>query len=292
MKKFILFNIILTAFTTVFAQKGWITPDPVNLDDSITIWVDIKKCERQQLAGSTDPLYMWTWAPKEHPVGHPLHNGTWGASNDALRFTSAGNDIWFYRMIPTKFYECTKADLYSKGINLLLKKKDGTGTVSGGEDKTEDITIKIDMPVSGPKKFFPFPGLVLKDTLSVSPEDVLSITYDRNLETNDTLRDKSDFYCVVKARYGTGSTEYIYFVDGDKLTAADKNISALVPQMLMKDIGGGKFRFSFIPDKFFESKNPSKLPLLSIKYRIMRGYIRKTYDIVAESPEYWFNTAK
>ena len=292
MKKILLFTAIIFSIGSAVAQKAWITPDPANLDDSITIWVDIKKCERQQLAGTSDPLYMWTWSPKEHPAGHPLNNGTWGASNEALRFTSAGNDIWFYRMIPTKFYECTKADLYSKGINLLLKKKDGTGTVSGGEDKTEDITIKIDMPVSGPKKLYSFPGLVLKDTLSIAPDDVLSIIYDRNIETNDTLRDKSDFYCVVKARYGAGATEFFYFVDGDKLTAAEKNISGLVPQFMMKDIGGGKFRYSFIPSKVFESKNTQGLPLLSVKYRIMRGYIRKTYDIVAESPEYWFNTTK
>ena len=93
MKKFIftLFAICLLA-SKLSAQKAWATPDPINPNDSITIWVDIKKCDRQQLAGTSDPLYMWTWAPKEHPKGHPLHNGTWQASTDALQMRSAGND--------------------------------------------------------------------------------------------------------------------------------------------------------------------------------------------------------
>lgn len=290
MKKSIILTILLSSFSSIFAQKAWLTPDPVNLDDTVTLWVDIKKCDRQQLAGTTDPLYMWTWNPVEHPAGDPLANGTWGNSNEALKMQSAGNDVYFYKMIPTKFYGCTKADLYTKGISLLLKKKDGTGTVSGGEDKTEDLTIKIDMPVSGPKKLYPFPSLALKDTLSISTKDVLTIFYDRTLETNDTLKDKSDFYCVIKARYGTGSTEYFYFINIDNLTAADKQVGNIVPQMKMKDLGNGKFSYSFLVDKLFASKNTSGLPILSVKYKIMRSSIRKTYDMVSESPEYWFNT--
>ena len=292
MKKSILFSIIALTIGSVFGQKVWLAPDPVNLDDSVTIWVDIKKCERQQLVGSTDPLYMWTWNPKEHAVGHPLNNGTWGASNEALKFTSAGNDLWFYRMVPTKFYECTKADLYSKGISILLKKKDGAGTAAAGEDKTEDLILKIDAPVTGPRKLYSFPGLFLKDSLSTSPADVLTIYYDRNLETNDTLKDKTDFYCVVKARYGASNTEYIYFIDIDKLTAADKGVAGVVPQMKMTDLNNGKFRFSFIPNRLFANKNPNNLKITSVKFKIMRGYIRKTYDIVAESPEYWFNSCE
>lgn len=290
MRKSIVFSALFLLLGPAMAQKAWITPDPPNLDDSITLWVDIKKCDRQQLAGTTDPLYMWTWNPKEHPVGHPLNNGTWGNSNDALRFTSAGNDVYFYRMIPTKFYECTKADLYTKGISLLLKKKDGTGSAAAGEDKTEDLIVKIEMPKTGPRKLYSFPGLALKDTLSTTSSEPLTIVYDRNLETNDTLKDKSDFYCVIKARYGTSSTEFFYFIDPENMKAADRQVASLVPQMQMKDMGNGKFSFTFIPDKLFDSKNTNKQKLLSVRYKVMRGNIRKTFDMTAELNEYWFNT--
>ena len=40
------------------------------------------------------------------------------------------------------------------------------------------------------------------------------------------------------------------------------------------------------------NKNPNNLKITSVKFKIMRGYIRKTYDIVAESPEYWFNSCQ
>ena len=137
---------VLMSIGKLVAQKAWATPDPINPNDSITIWVDIKKCDRQQLAGTTDPLYMWTWTPNEHAVGHPLNNGTWQASNDALQMRSAGNDLYFYRMVPTQFYEVTAAELYNNDISLLLKKKDGTGGAAG-EDKTEDLKDKEDFYV-------------------------------------------------------------------------------------------------------------------------------------------------
>lgn len=152
MKKLLfVFTAVLMSVGKLIAQKAWATPDPINPNDSITIWVDIKKCDRQQLAGTTDPLYMWTWTPKEHAKGHPLNNGTWQASNDALQMRSAGNDLYFYRMVPTQFYEVTAAELYNNDISLLLKKKDGTGGAAG-EDKTEDLKIDLAPPVVGPQR--------------------------------------------------------------------------------------------------------------------------------------------
>ena len=43
---------VLMSIGKLVAQKAWATPDPINPNDSITIWVDIKKCDRQQLAGT------------------------------------------------------------------------------------------------------------------------------------------------------------------------------------------------------------------------------------------------
>jgi hypothetical protein len=281
MKQFILTLFAICLFSSkLSAQKAWATPDPINPNDSITIWVDIKKCDRQQLAGTTDPLYMWTWAPKEHPKGHPLHNGTWQASTDALQMRSAGNDLYFYRMIPTQFYEVTAAELYNNDINLLLKKKDGTGGAAG-EDKTEDLKIELAPPVTGPQKISPFPRLAVKDTLSIGANDVLTIQYDRNLETKDTLKDKEDFYVYAKARIGAGAADFVQIVSITKVATA--------PQLAMKNNGNGKFSLSMIPNKFFASVNPGGQKILSVQFQIVRGKIRNSNDTVDGTYEYFLN---
>jgi hypothetical protein len=281
MKKFIFTLFAISLLTSkLSAQKAWATPDPINPNDSITIWVDIKKCDRQQLAGTSDPLYMWTWAPKEHPKGHPLHNGTWQASTDALQMRSAGNDLYFYRMIPTQFYEVTAAELYNNDINLLLKKKDGTGGAAG-EDKTEDLKIELSPPVTGPQKISPFPRLAQKDTLSIGANDVLMIQYDRNLETKDTLKDKEDFYVYAKARIGAGAADFVQIVSITKVATA--------PQLAMKNMGNGKFALSMIPNKFFASVNPGAQKILSVQFQIVRGKIRNSNDTVDGTYEYFLN---
>jgi hypothetical protein len=281
MKKFIftLFAICLLT-SKLSAQKAWATPDPINPNDSITIWVDIKKCDRQQLAGTTDPLYMWTWTPKEHAKGHPLNNGTWQASNVALQMRSAGNDLYFYRMVPTQFYEVTAAELYNNDISLLLKKKDGTGGAAG-EDKTEDLKIDLAPPVTGPQKISPFPRLAQKDTLSIVANDVLTIQYDRNLETKDTLKDKEDFYVFAKARIGAGAADFLQIVPITKVATA--------PQLAMKNMGNGKFALSMIPNKFFASVNPGGQKILSVQFQIVRGKIRNSNDTVDGTYEYFLN---
>jgi len=293
MKKQILITLMMLGSYFANAQKAWIEPDPINPNDSITIWIDLTKCADfggPVLATTTDDLYMWTWRPNEHPTGHPLNNGTWGESNEALKVQKAGNGVVFFKMIPTEFYEVNAAKLYADGISLLIKKKNGSDDCGGEECKTEDLEIKIDAPTTGPRKLYPFPKEKEKDTLSITPSDVLNIFYDTKLEDNDSLIGKDDLYCVVKARIGAGANDFIYFVDGDNIKAADRDIASAVPQMRMKNIGDGKFRFSFIPKNLFESINTGNQRILSVQYKITRGYIRKQYDWVAESPEYWFNT--
>lgn len=293
LKQILLSGFTAISATTLLGQAAWVEPDPINPNDSITVWVDLNKCTfgaAPTLASTTDDLYMWTWSPKEHPVGHPLHNGTWGASNDALKVQKAGNGVVFYRMVPTAFYGVTASQIYTSPIKLLIKKKDGSLDCGGSECKTEDLEIKITAPTTGPQKHYPFPRKKTKDTLSINPSDVLTIFYDRNLETNDTLKDKEDFYCVVKARVGLGANDFIFFVDGDNIKAADRDIAGRVPQMKMKNYGNGKFGLSFIPNKMFESINTGGQRILSVEYKVMRGYIRKQFDWTAESPEYWFNT--
>ena len=73
LKQILLSGFTAISATTLFGQAAWVEPDPINPNDSITIWVDLNKCTfggAPTLASTTDDLYMWTWSPKEHPVGY------------------------------------------------------------------------------------------------------------------------------------------------------------------------------------------------------------------------------
>ncbi len=287
------FALFFGAIQNINAQKAWATPDPINPNDSITIWVDLKKCEFAgvpNMLGGVQPIYMWTWSPKEHPVGHPLNNGKWNESNEALRFIHAGDDVYYYRMIPTKFYECTPADLYAKDISLLLKFKDGGVGANGSECKTEDLKIDFVAPVSGPQKVYCFPTKAVKDTLSISGNDVFTLYYDRNVDTKDSLKNKEDFYVFIKAR--TGASTYITI-------AANEKQAGNFSELAMKNLGGGKFKFSIIPNKLFAPYNPTNAKILSMQVRIVRKKVVNQNDMV-DGPdpgqqfggfyEYWLNT--
>ncbi len=136
-----------------YGQKAWVTPSPVNPNDTITLWVDLKQCTFAgvpNILGATQPLYLWTWVPKEHPSGHPMSNGSWTASNEALKMTHAGNDVYYFKMIPTKFYEVCAAELYANDIFFLAKFKNGSNGANGYECKTEDLRVDITENVSNP----------------------------------------------------------------------------------------------------------------------------------------------
>ena len=275
------------------AQKAWATPDPINQNDSITLWVDLKKCEFAgvpNMLGATQPMYMWTWSPKEHPAGHPLNNGKWNESNEALRWIHAGDDVYYFRMIPTQFYEVSAGDLYAKDISLLLKFKDGSTGANGSECKTEDLKIDFTAPVTGPEKVACFPSKKIKDTLSISGNDVFTIIYNNKIEDKDSLKNKEDFYVFIKAR--TGANSFITVASNEKTTG---NFDKLA----MKNMGDGKFKFSIMPNKFFAPYNPTNAKILSLQVRIVRKKVSNQNDMV-EGPdpalqfggfyEYWLNT--
>ena len=120
-----------------------------------------------------------------------------------------------------------------------------------------------------------------KDTLSIGATDVLTIFYDRNLETKDTLKNKEDFYLYLRARTGAGLTDFIQFVPITKV--------ATEPKLAMKNLGGGKFSLSMIPNKFFASVNSSNQKILSVQFQIVRGKIRNSNDTVDGTYEYFLN---
>ena len=90
-----------------------------------------------------------------------------------------------------------------------------------------------------------------------------------------------DFYLYLRARTGAGLTDFIQFVPITKV--------ATEPKLAMKNLGGGKFSLSMIPNKFFASVNPTNQKILSVQFQIVRGKIRNSNDTVDGTYEYFLN---
>jgi hypothetical protein len=279
-------RIILSAALFAFgsfaasAQKAWITPDPINPDDSITIWVDIKKCDCQRLIGSTEPLYIWTWSPKDRAASDPTFNGQWGNSNEELKMTPAGNDVWYYRMVPTKFYGVTAGEIYDKGFMLLMKKKDGTGAGGGGcnEDKTEDLSIKVERPKTAVLKVSSFPQTLKMDTVPTSSNDVFTLIYNNNMEEKVSMKGVKDLYVFAQGLGTDGLTYQIASI----LQTGNK------PELAMKEKATGVFTFQLRPQVFFPTL-PAGVKIKTLRCQIVRKDIGSSDDTVDGTYQFHFN---
>lgn len=271
---------LLIAFQST-AQKAWMVPEEINPEDSVTIYVDIKKCDCQRLLGSTDPVYLWTWLPADRKAGDPTANGDWTASNETLKMKSEGNDIWSFKLVPTKFYGVSATTVYEKDFHFLIKKKDGTGAGGGGcnEDKTEDLKIEVDPPKSGPQKVKSFPSKMSKDTMPTSQNDVFTLIYDNNIEEKSSLKDQTDFYVFVQA-IGENNTTYVI----ENITKVGTN-----PNLAMENLGKGIFQFMFIPTELFGSKLPTGVKIKNLRFQIVRQTINSSDDAVDGIFEYVLN---
>lgn len=138
-----LFSAMVFLGSGLWAQKAWIDPITItDVNDTVTIYVDLTKCDAQALVGNAGPLYIWTWQPNDPVAG----NGLWGDSNEDMIMTSEGNDVWSKKIVPAEFYGVANAQpFYDTGISLLVKADDGSGT-GGVEDKTEDLNIVVPPP--------------------------------------------------------------------------------------------------------------------------------------------------
>jgi len=239
----------------VFGQASWIEPENPDVTKPIRIYVDLSKTTNKSCSDSTGPFYIWTWSPKEHPIGHPLVNGTgekaWQNSNDALKMTNdaaKGPLVWYYEMTPTEFYEVPAADVYKKGISLLVKTKNGGGY--GDPDvKTEDLTFTIEPPKTDRGSMYASPSDMVQN-------EVVNLIYDNTKELNPVMKNlvNEELYMWVNASIKDTVTGIIRtFAPSSFLTINQNQDLRLVYD------GSGKYRLSMIPNKIFNITSPNDL---------------------------------
>lgn len=264
------------------AQKAWVTPANINPNDTITIYVDLKQCTCQRTLNA-DSLYLWTWLPRDRDSGEATYNGKWTKSNDALKMTHAGNNVWYYKMIPVDFYGITATTLFEKDIYFYLKKKDGTGIGGSGcdRDATEELSIILEPPVTGPTKVRCFPVKTAGDTLSISQNDAFTVIYNNNLEEKTTLKDMKDFYVFIQA---IGSNNFTY-------TYGNLGNLGLTPELAMTGDGKGSWTYSMIPAELFKSKIPNGVKIQTLKIQFALKTASGVKDIVDKTYLFHFNNS-
>jgi len=184
--RFFLIYIVLWLVTSVtHAQKIWIKPNPYSLNDSLTIFVDLKQCQNQSLLGKKD-LYLWTWQPSS-----PASPGnSWENSSQAFSMTNEGDYIWSFTMVPTSFYGVDSMVFARNGWWFLVKSKNGGGGGNQPQQKTEDISLLrssvnlLENPVhfEGGLKMMQYQMIPLNANQAIFPES------DRPLDFQDILR--------------------------------------------------------------------------------------------------------
>jgi hypothetical protein len=250
----------------VFGQANWIEPENPDVTKKIRIYVDLTKTTNRSCADSTGPFYIWTWLPKEHPVGHPLRNGSgekeWQNSNEALKMTNdaaKGPLVWYYEMVPTEFYEVPAADVYKKGISLLVKTKNGGGY--GAPDvKTEDLNFTIEPPKTDRGAIYSAPS-------SMALNEVANIIYDNNFELNDSMANVSndDLYAWVSASIKDTATSITRTFAPSSFFNVASN-----PDLKLIKVDSKKYRLSFIPSKLFNVTS-NKEVITQIEVTVRRG---------------------
>lgn len=265
MKSIITFLITFSLLSAkVFGQASWIEPENPDVTKPIRIYVDLSKTTSTK-TGDLAPIppkdsigssfYVWTWSPKEHPVGHPLRNGSgekeWQNSNESLKMTNdatKGIYVFYYEMTPTVFYEVTAADVYKNGISLLVKTKNGGG-YGAADCKTDDIKFTIEPPKTDRGSMYASPSEMVQN-------EVVNLIYDNNKELNPVMKNlvNEELYMWVNASIKdtvTGITRT--FAPSSFL-----NINQNQDLRLVYD-GNGKYRLSMIPNKIFNITSPNDL---------------------------------
>lgn len=199
MKEFLALFIVGFSMSSLSAQISTI-PDIPDPNDSLVLTVNLTRVTAQgqnddpdalqrlvDAATAGEDMYIWTWNPALHPLGHPYVNGfgdrDWKNSNDTLKMIDMGNLVYKYVFRPTlaEWYEVEPSDVYKKGLSFLMKTKDGGGW-DDPDIKTPDFNVSIDPPNAVRPPFGAFPS-------KPTPDDVVSIIYDYGRDTIPAFTD-------------------------------------------------------------------------------------------------------
>ncbi len=256
MKKYTyLFFWLLAAWANqTFAQAVTTMPADFAPGDSVKFLIDIKLCTNQSLLNhDPEDVYLWTWNPAEGTRPAEYAQGSWTASNDALKCKYEGDNVWSYKMKPTAFYGVDATICYEKDFSMLLKAKDGSA-------QTEDLIVEIAPSFTGPKKLYAFPDKQTKDTIYAAGSDVISVFFNKSVETKANITAATEFSVDPGATYSDG-TSTPHIVSLSQIGAS--------PEVQMKDMGNNIYRFTFIPNRLFAAKLPSGATITQVKMRIL-----------------------
>lgn len=288
-------NSILTlalALMGVFGYGQAVTvANPGDMDPTkeITILVDLTKTSNDwgivEAAASGEDMYIWTWKPVEHPVGHPLVNGigatSWKNSNEELKMTKVSEGVYSYTMTPTEFYGVEAKAVYDEDIHFLVKPKDGGG-YGDPDTKTEDLVLEFELPKGASTIFtsIPNPFGPNLDSLKLGMDDIFSLKYNNNEDPKPSLKGVSELYIYPEI---TGTDSVVYRV------APNAKQVAGYPSLKMTNRGGGIFQYSHITSNFISLfQLPAGVEPQSMEILCVKPNLKNTDDIVDDNLEVTF----
>ncbi|MFK7969650.1 MAG: hypothetical protein AB8F95_04745 [Bacteroidia bacterium] len=267
------------------AQSAWLEPADATADDTVYLYVDLTQTDNEFLiveaAASGEDMYIWTWKPMEHPLGHPLVNGlgdqAWKSSNPALKMTKESEGVYYYKMIPTEFYEVDANTVYAEDFHFLVKPQDGGGY--GDPDiKTEDLAIKIDPANCDARKVGTFPDVVdANNTLPMTGSELMVLVYDNNMEEKATLQNNTDSLFV----YARGTTE-----NGVSVKVVSRSAIDETPALQMVNKGNGIYHWYIIPDELYKDVVPAGDRIKTLSLQILQKGARTSDQVVDGTFEY------
>jgi hypothetical protein len=283
MKKLVYSILLAFISSAVMGQAAWIEPENPDVTQPVRLYVDLDKTTNTSCKDLPGPFYIWTWSPKEFALGTPKGNGTgdkpWKSSNDILvmkKDESKGPKVWYYEMTPTEFYEVEATEVYSKGINFLVKPKDGGGY--GDPDlKTEDLKITITPPKLTRGYIYQVPAIVL-------PNEITTLYYDNPADTNIGMKDlaSGDAYLWIKVSGTDTATGLAVVYQPSTFFESGSN-----PKLEMtKDETTGRFYLTILPSMFF-GFSPTFVPK-EIECTVRRKNYSSSADRTTDQPKIKF----
>jgi hypothetical protein len=235
MKKILLTATFNLALLFVSAQTAYIVPKEADINQEITLYVNLADpgCNCPNLVNTAADVYFWTWKPSDPKVG----NGTWNSSNEDLKMTNEGNNLFSIKFKPGEFYNITDIEaFYNDNIHGLVKLKEGgSGGGTDKENKSVDLVAEIDPLPGCVDKFCPFPK-------SFNQDDYFTLRYNNALEEKETMQDLKAGEAYLFARC---------LADGVLYEVSSFGNVGSNPNLEMQYEGNGMFTMTFIPEEFF-----------------------------------------
>ena len=296
MKKFFKHIWAVFALTNLVSQAQ-VSTQPSELEPGLPakLIIDLNQLDRskgyiQNLIDDADAgldLYIWTWNPREFPASHPKANGSWDASNDALKMTKEAERVYSFTFEPSivDWYETDANTVYKKNLSFLVKPKNGGG-FGNPDRKTDDITININPPFFERDPFFGFP-------LQFKQDDLFVLTYDRSkedevLKTDLVNASADEIFIIAKCVFTDNSEFFAKSIPGRPTNGFTISGNPQdYPDLRFRHKGNNIFKKMIIPAEFFETttggrnegKTISTMEFIVISIPFVGGTSRSAYQV-------------